>query len=155
MSEQPTTPISLQRARDVFRARNRSFCEGTAPDRFTTSFDGVTLEVAASGTNLAVLASVAAGGVGSDRSDRFGEVLAWAEAYNADHLYPKVTAVNRPEHDAAVMSVVQCIPGHWEYTDEQFAASLGAGVDGVVDAVLAFRRGFGPAPSGESPTRWA
>ncbi|WP_342319640.1 hypothetical protein [Corynebacterium mayonis] len=140
MSE--TSPVTLDRARELFRANGWKFQESDSPHTFYTGFYGVTLEVHYAAPNVNMVTTVAVDVIGVDR---FPDVLSWAEGFNASHTFPSVFALKDPARDKAALGVSYALPGYWEYSDKQFADHVSTGIQGIITAVTEFLAEFAPA----------
>ena len=63
---------------------------------------------------------------------------------NYTKAYPTVTALKDEERGITALGVDYSLPGHWEYTDNQFESHILTGIQGVVAASRDFLTEFAP-----------
>lgn len=141
MSDVTTSPLSIERAREFFDAQGWKYQPGQSDQAIRTGFSGIGLEISHIAPHLNVVTTVAVDAVGADR---FDEVLRWVEQYNNSNAFPTAAALEDPKRNLAAFGATYSLPGFWEYTDEQFAAHLTSGIEGVVGAARDFLRAFAP-----------
>ena len=88
-----------------------------------------------------MISSVAVDSIGADR---YEDIRNWAEQYNYTKAYPTVTALKDEERGVTALGVAYSLPGHWEYTDNQFESHILTGIQGVVAASRDFLTEFAP-----------
>ncbi|MCG7289523.1 MULTISPECIES: hypothetical protein [unclassified Corynebacterium] len=140
MSNDTLKPLSIQRVKDVFSKQGWQFDEASE-FAIRTGFARIGLEIAHIAPNINVISSVAVDSIGADR---YEDIRNWAEQYNYTKAYPTVTALKDEERGVTALGVAYSLPGHWEYTDNQFESHILTGIQGVVAASRDFLTEFAP-----------
>lgn len=141
MSENQLRALSLQRVTELFDREGWNYDVDETRQVIQTGFYKIGIEIKFLDPTLSVVTTVA---VDSVTADRFDEVLPWVEDYNLRNAFPSVTALQDPKRDVTAMGASYSLPGYWEYTDEEFAAQLLTGIEGVVKAARDFLTEFAP-----------
>ena len=140
MSNSNLKPLNIQRVKDVFAKQGWEY-DDVSEYAIRTGFARIGLEISHIEPNVNVISTVAADSIGADR---YEDVRAWAEQYNYTKAYPTVTALKDEERGVTALGVAYSLPGHWEYTDNQFESHILTGIQGVVAASRDFLTEFAP-----------
>lgn len=141
MSENQLRALSLQRVTELFDREGWNYDVDETRQALKTGFSSIGMEIKFLDPTLSVVTTVA---VDTITADRFDDVLPWVEGYNQRNAFPSVTALQDETRDITAMGASYSLPGYWEYTDEEFAAQLLTGIQGVVQAARDFLTEFAP-----------
>lgn len=133
-------PLSLQRVKDVFAKQGWQY-DDAGEFAIRSGFMGIGLEISHIEPNVNIISSVAVDSIGVDR---YNDIRTWTEQYNYTKAYPTVTALKDDDRGIAALGVAYSLPGHWEYTDDQFESHILTGIQGVVSASRDFLAEFAP-----------
>ena len=136
-----TSNVSIERVKALFDKEGWKYESAQQGPAIRSGFSGIGLEINVIEPNLNVVTTLAADSV---KAEQFDEVLEWVENYNFDKAYPTVTAIKDENRGITALSAAYAVPGYWEYTDDQFAAQVRTGIQGVVVASRDFLAQFAP-----------
>lgn len=136
-----TSNVSIERVKALFDKEGWKYESAQQGPAIRSGFSGIGLEINVIEPNLNVVTTLAADSV---KAEQFDEVLEWVENYNFDKAYPTVTAIKDENRGITALSAAYAVPGYWEYTDDQFAAQVRTGIQGVVVASRDFLAKFAP-----------
>lgn len=136
-----TSNVSIERVKALFDKEGWKYESAEQGPAIRSGFSGIGLEINVIEPNLNVVTTLATESV---KAERFDEVLEWVENYNFDKAYPTVTAIKDENRGITALSAAYAVPGYWEYTDDQFAAQVRTGIQGVVVASRDFLAKFAP-----------